>query len=1223
MTTHGSIEPHLYIHTPTPAFKARINMPAVTYPVTALTFDTVTLGAYTDLAFDMTMVLGTADGLDDLGRVRVQKLATSTTIPIGRVARGVEDGHLEVIDNAFITVYADDFRVWAKIPVQDLEGVDYKDSDVPVGDFLTEIPPVVVMGGGFADYIDPVTGKVVVGFDGSGSYAMADGATIVTFAWDTGGGTVVAGDLDEASITLEFTPGLYIVALTVTDSNGVPNTSRRPVLAVDPANDVTIGAAEIEGSQRFTQQGQSIAFRIPVELPRSLYPDGTLVMYWWGKPSDPADRSHMKFVGWEQSSEGSSRATKPGLVRETTINCVDAAGRLDSLPGFPQALQREDDPEVDEQWSLMPSLTMHKCLHYLLFWHSTALAVADLIMPDSLRDYPSMRLDSAGSSLYDQVSSMAGMVEPDHLFCCNSQGQLVVLEDWMLIDVGDRPTVAHILTEDDYGELTVSYSRSPKVYALRGGAIVCSTEWLMLGGEKTLPLVFCVAPHTDSGAFGQGMREEQDNEGLTQSQEQLNVTKGHKYARLNARFGTPRVTLLDPSAIWDFEPALLNRVQLNIAAEYAAQRGLPFTQVNCMVKELTVTPRATKQGLAIEATATLEFETSGPPAITHIPEVEGQPDDYETPPPPPPTEPPPGLTDGVELVAGIGLDGNVYVTTDFQTPSGSGGPTWTSHSLGISPTIYSWVVDPFSPGYIEGAGAINGWIACDDGIYRVEDLFGTPNATLVHAFFEATVGASFHWRSIQASFGAYFAPGANPWLICVSYYGDISGHEGTWATYSTDGGVTWSDEVQLSADFSTGDSRFNPIGLYLSPKTPGLGYTVARGENLTEGMPHFVYFSTSGVLSDLGAMSGYNFNIQRIDNTTGDGGVSGVEHVMIAPPTGTARIDITVHWSVTKQTNASGSVASTVTVVSVPSVVDHTTDNDYDDGSATADETLQGAFGIQALLDTPFVSNNWPGTIPQIGTAAADVVGEFGIGLEFNFAATAIGGAPPLASIIATFGITINEIELEDGTVYTFGAAPSVLKKTTNWGAAWATDTFLDPGSANAGTIHFPWPNNADEQVAYHGHFDASSGNREFGLMRVQGGVATDISPNDGSRNYGVNRGHFGVRTFDGNRQYVLAAVVGNDTSNDPDDDMHAVYASDDYGDTWAEVVAPIADSSAPMGRPAFEAAFGGESEQVIFIWGPLGYISYSDDFGATVDDRSGNLGGTVAFVGIAGGPTG
>jgi hypothetical protein len=154
--------------------------------------------------------------------------------------------------------------------------------------------------------------------------------------------------------------------------------------------------------------------------------------------------------------------------------------------------------------------------------------------------------------------------------------------------------------------------------------------------------------------------------------------------------------------------------------------------------------------------------------------------------------------------------------------------------------------------------------------------------------------------------------------------------------------------------------------------------------------------------------------------------------------------------------------------------------------------------------------------------------------------------------------------------------------------------------------------------------YTPSDGTRSFRLKRVEGVAITDISPSDGTRYFGVNRGPFGVRTFDGTngQKYVLLSGIGNDVSIDPSDDKHAVFVSDAYGSSFVEIVTSIDDSAAPTNRPAFEAAFGGSSPNIIFIWGPPAYLSYSDDMGAVVQDKSGNLAalGCAGFIGIAGG---
>lgn len=1212
---------HLYFYQAPAVLKARVNMPGtITYPVTELTFDGVTLGDYTDVVADLTLLLGSTDGGDEYGRTRVQNVATSTTIPVGRVSQGNNDGELNVVDNAFVTVLLE-FRVWSKLPYSAPSGIDYKDANIEVGDYNENPPPQANMGTGFADYIDD-DDIITVAFDASDSYAVADGATIVSYAWNIEDGTVIDGALDEVSVTATFPAGVRYVSLTVVDSNDKPHSTRRLVLAVDPDNDPTI-KFQVE-NHRIEMRGQTIAFGLLDNMLRSSVRDGSACIFWADEPITPSDRSHVLLYGYHQSDSFNIRATPTGLIRTTVLNCVDVAGRLASLPGFPQALQREPEEDedgnpIDIMWALMPTLDMRKCLHYLAFWHSTALGVTDFLLPESLSDYPSMRLDSTGASLYDQINSRAQSCVPDHWLTCNIQGQLAVRPDWMLLDFDDRPAdTAGTLTEDFWNDIRVDYTRPPRVYHLSSSAVVCSTDWLMLGGEKTLPLAFCNAPGT---AFGQGVSESVTGEKLTISQEALNACEGHRYARLNARYGL--FTIVEPTGdIQDFQPAHMLPVQLNISAATAAQRGLDFTTARGLVRSIDMRYNHSEFGTWVSPTLQWEREVIGLPAVTHIPDEPDDPD-YEVPEPPPLTIPPDfGLVDGQDLVAGIGLDGYVYRTSNFQNAT----PTWDRVDTTIADTIYSWVVDPFSPGYIDGAGAINGWIVNDTDIYRVTDLFGSVVATSVYTFDEPTVAADFHWRSIQASFGAYFAEGANPWLLCVSYYGDTAGHTGTWATYSTDGGVTWADEVQITAHYNTTTpTRFNPIGVYASPKTPGLAYTAAYSETAEDaqavGYVSVNWGASWTAYTDIDAGSGQAGSIHlpwpdnidesifyhgqllttveegtpdelmpfmgnwnndtntytpigygvagSINMTVHDDTPAGImdveEFLVISPPPTTKRMEYTVSWFASKDRAGTSSAVAINFQVQKHTTISQTAVNNFSEpayGSSDSDTFT---------VTLNFAGGDWPANNVSVQSSPPTAISQIGARMWVNIIANCFG-AGNFAEGVLNATVTVTEIELDNGTIYT-------------------------PVEA--------------------------TGERSFRLKRITSGTVLDISPTDGSILYGVNRGHFGVRTYDSNRQYVVASVIGNDTSGDAADDLHAIYYSDDFGLNWTEVVAPVADTEAPAGRPAFEAAFGGDSEQILFIWGAQNYISYSDDGGSTVDSKAGNLaalGGTVYFIGICGG---
>lgn len=1195
-----------------PVFVARVNIPGtITYPIQEIPFDGVTIGAYTDLAADMFFTLGSAAGLDDLGRGRLRAAPTATLLKVGRSSQGYEDGELAVEDNAFVSVY-DDYRVHAKIATIGTDSVEYKDSDLAVGDLTQFPPPIANMGPDRARSIDADSGLARFYFDSSGSFAVADGATIVSVAWEIGDGAYALGTgATDSDIFVDFGAGVRYVSLTVTDSNGKTNTTRRLVLADDPDDSLCVSGMQVENITR-TRQGCTARLRLLQDLPRADYPDGGKVLIWedrdpaiYGTP-DPADFSDLLFTGWHQVDQASSAAFETHLQRETSLTCVDVAGRLDSLPGLHQRIELPE--EGDEiTWGIMPAPNLDKFFCYLLHWGSTAAGVADFFPSGTWDEYPFVIFDAPDGSLYEQLQRQANRFVPDHNFAANPFGQLQVIVDPNYQDPADRTaTVQGTLTEASWQEISFGYQRTPRVRTLRGSALLTATAWTFDDdGNKELATAFSIAPGT---APSQGAQEQTLGERLAKSQADLNRCVGHHLARLNARYGPVTVALnsnYDPHSI---DPAAMTWIGLVTTAATAPQRTIGFATARTLPTEVSIDYSYGEEATTVRARLTLELETAGLPALTEAQDAALPVGDL-----PLITIPPDmGLVTGQELIAAIGSDGYRYKTADFQTPSGSGGPTWTRDNLSIAATIYSWVVDPFSPGYAPGAtsGAVNGWIVNDTDIYRVTDLHGTTVATSILTFPVATSGAAFHWRTVQASFGAFFAAGVNPWLVCVSYYGDTSGHEGTWATYSVDGGVTWADEVQISALYDAATpARFNPIAVFASPRTPGKALTAAVGSGSTGALPRWVVYDDE---TDTITSSGLGAS-KSITSTSTAGPVVD-QSLWIAPPPNTKRMVVTGTWAIGFASPGGGACASVVDVLDAVAT-SLTDDLTYTEPSPnTSDGSTSGSF-TATFTFASFATLDWPVNTSNYASAANSDASRF----------RARADTTGTAICTTTVSVRVTEIELDDGTIYNPSATLMDGFVSTDWGASWSAmgNVMIAPGRGFAGTLHFPWEGNLSEQLALYGNFDDATV-RQFRLMSANGASVTDISPDEGGVLYGVNRGSFGVRAYDSDRQHLLLAGIGNDTSNDSDDDLHGVFYSSDYGATWTTIVAPIADSGAPTNRPAFEAAFGNDDSDVILIWGPPDYIATSSDAGATVDDRSGNLSGfsVPGLIGIAGGPT-
>lgn len=422
-----------------------------------------------------------------------------------------------------------------------------------------------------------------------------------------------------------------------------------------------------------------------------------------------------------------------------------------------------------------------------------------------------------------------------------------------------------------------------------------------------------------------------------------------------------------------------------------------------------------------------------------------------------------GLIEGVEEVAGIGSDGFIYRTSDFQTPSGSGGPTWDRVDTTIPGTRHSFVVDPFSPGYLTGVGAINGWIVNDTDIYRVTDFFGSVVAVSVFTFPVPTVAASYHWRTIQASFGAFFDEGTNPWLLCVSHYRDTAGHTGTWATRSLDGGVTWSAEVLVSADFDSDvPTRFNPIGVYTSPKTPGYALTAAPGElvdNPSEPLPRWALFHIDPVASGLEVLNlGGSFTaIARAEEVGAMAGIANHEFwIMLAPPKDAARVLVEVSYVAHReQDGSSSSTALSFGNIANGSNMSHTDDlllvqPPTPDGISTDSFTIE--WTKSDLADWDINTESIISSPPVIADGAR---------IRVDTLANASGGASPYALIEITMQFVVMEIELENGHIYTPATGQGGGFDSTDWGETWsATSTAPVDDPANPLPLWGWWEGN-------------------------------------------------------------------------------------------------------------------------------------------------------------------
>ena len=632
-----------YMLQPDTIFQARVNEPsAVTYPVQDVAFDAVATGAYGDIKPGMTVLFGSAYGLDDYGRNRIRAAATSTFLKIGRSSIGTHDGEIVVTDNAYITVI-NDYRVWSKIPY--IDGDDnaamYKDADIEVGTNTTTPPPVANTGPPAAGTIDSGTGKLAISLPPGGvneSFATAFGAAIASYAWvlPTGVAFTFGSVATDGAIQVAADPGFHWIELTVTDDNGKTHTTRTFIYARDPGEDDTIGASQIL-EHRITRHGQTLSVKVTQPIAETVYRDGTICLLMDGEPESQATRRNILFWGWAQIDPASIQATPEATLSETTIKCVDVAGRLDTLPGFSQALyndvKREDvNPEIT--WAYFENPDWDNLLHYIIHWHSTAIELTDWQNTGVGSSFPFTVREAGGSSLFDQMNTQCESLCPAHYFTCDRQGMLACPVDPMLQEVGDRTaTVQANIPVSNWSKIKYTHQRPPRTHWLDDSAILANGI-----------VVNAIFSHSPGDAPGQGEMRATHGEQISPSQVILNQVTGHRYARMNAPESLFNITQTqDQDNLID--PAAMEWTTLTITAALAAERGLTFTTERGLVSEMSIRYKADKEAVTRTITLLWERETVGLPAVTVIPPEIPPADDYE----PVPSEDwtPPDLDDDV------------------------------------------------------------------------------------------------------------------------------------------------------------------------------------------------------------------------------------------------------------------------------------------------------------------------------------------------------------------------------------------------------------------------------------------------------------------------------------------------------------------------------------------------------------------------------------------------
>ena len=430
----------LAIIKPPVIFAAQVNQSFTsTDLVTAITFDTVTTGAYTAIVAGQTMWVGTTSGGKDLGICRVRS-ATSTVVTIGRTS------DIPWADNLYITV-VNEHAIFAKQALWSSNHA-YMDDDVAYSDQMLHPNPVAVLG---PDAVLELTGATV-NFTPTAAYSRTLEGTITGYSWAAPGASATAS-LTTAAPTITYNAcGTYMVSCTITGSNSKTSTGYRVVYVWNDANPPTsqFQVDNVQGD--FSAGGWSFNATLfeGADL-TTVYDRAKVVLFsrdWYG-----GTRASIGAI--DNPAYNTIIAT--GWIAEDTIQwnpeqsnvqfqVQGANWWMDKVSTFaPGVIDVNGNPA---NWTQYKGLTLDAGLWHFLYWRSTVCEMMDVYLTGDTRRTASC--EAPAGSLWSEIKSV-GEEKLAASPLVDALGRLFVERDSQWLPLTDRsglPIVMDMTTAD-------------------------------------------------------------------------------------------------------------------------------------------------------------------------------------------------------------------------------------------------------------------------------------------------------------------------------------------------------------------------------------------------------------------------------------------------------------------------------------------------------------------------------------------------------------------------------------------------------------------------------------------------------------------------------------------------------------------------------------------------------------------------------------------------------
>lgn len=789
-----------------------------TFPVQTIAITTVG-GSAASVKRGMTVRIESSGGtLKGYCRVASSGTISATSLPVNETSKGV----VNFTSGDVFKVY-DTFRIWDML-VSATAALN-KDSRIAYSDQGSNPSPIANAGGGFFGFTDDGQTYATVSFPGTSSLNVDPDSSSKTYSWTVVDGTITVGTSTTGDITATFPVGFRNVQLVTTDANGKATTRQFPVRVYNRSTTrpFMVSEATLNYSE---EDGWSANFQLPKgsESDISGLPDGALVCFfldeYYGDTrvsyrSNVSGRSHMVFMGYLVRNSVSVNA----LNNTVTFEALSPLGILNKTPALPQLMVNTTG--AGTKWRQVKTLNTNRMVWYLVHYGSTADNYFDIVwqLTGSVLTYRRIAVtetSSIGAQLRDIAQSVNLKVT------CDMLGRLLFIQDFDYLSSANRSsrTVVYNFTTQDIREFEFTNEHRGIVKFVRGEGITDGTT-----NAANKPC-FSNSPGNAPAPFGTG--SDTLSRQIVDDQTDLNARTGFHFAKVNGlydgQFVPQGARLHLPPGYFIIDPAYNEPFTITLPAA-SNKRGASFSTATRWTAASASVNFDGARGL-LDPTYTVNHETTGQPGTTYVKPQASQnslpsfpPIDLAMPPPviPAVTQP---LVSGTATIAIFAHnDTGFWYTTDFDTPSASGGPTWTFVSLtgSINGTIVSVVADPWSPKYIGTGNTVNIWLATTTRLYTITDLFAMSSRVVTQRFvFTRSVSSSGEALRVLSCERA-----AQNFVVCASNYSAAS--DGVYLAVSTDG--TTFTETRRTAFYNS--SSDNTPGVWVSGKVAGTVYLVA------------------------------------------------------------------------------------------------------------------------------------------------------------------------------------------------------------------------------------------------------------------------------------------------------------------------------------------------------------------------------------------------------------